>query len=48
MFNVLFLIALIVPLAMYVAGVLMLMLSIVLEHYRHRFQVRHSGEALVH
>jgi hypothetical protein len=34
LFNILFLIALIVPAAMYLVGVIVLMLSLVVKHYR--------------
>ena len=36
LFNVLFLVALLVPVTMYIAGVAVLMLSLVVKHYRGR------------
>jgi hypothetical protein len=47
LFNFLFLAALIVPAAMYVGGVIILMISLVLKHYRVT-HVPHSVEALAH
>ena len=48
LFNVLFILALFVPMAMYIAGVLILMFSIVVNHYRTMHPRAHRVEALVH
>ena len=42
LFNALFLIALFVPAAMYIAGVVILMFSIVARHYRVSFERTHT------
>ena len=49
LFNFLFLAALFVPAAMYIGGVIILMISLVVKHYRGRRVERlHSIEALAH
>lgn len=48
LFNVLFLTALIVPAAMYIIGVLILMVSLVIKHFRSTGVRTHSMEALAH
>ena len=48
LFNVLFLAALFVPAAMYIAGVIILMVSLVVKHYRATAPRRHSIEAIAH
>ena len=48
LFNFLFVIALFVPAAMYIAGVVILMVSLVVKHYRVRYERTHSLEALAH
>ena len=48
LFNVLFLVALIVPTVMYVTGVIILMISLVVKHYRTTFVHTHSIEAAAH
>ena len=48
LFNFLFLAALIVPMAMYIAGVVILMASLVVKHNRGKYARAHSIEALVH
>ena len=48
LFNVLFLAALIVPAAMYVAGVIILLGSLVVSQYRERVEHLHSIEAIAH
>jgi hypothetical protein len=48
LFNILFLIALIVPAAMYIVGVVTLMLSLVVTHYRLTHAPTHSLEAVAH
>lgn len=47
LFNFLFLAALLVPAAMYICGVLSLMISLVVKHYCFT-HVPHSTEALAH
>ena len=47
LFNVLFLVALFVPAAMYVTGVLVLMVSLVVKHYRFTASP-HPVEATAH
>ena len=47
LFDFLFIVALIVPAAMYVGGVIILMISLVVKHYRLAHQP-HSVEALAH
>ena len=46
LFNFLFLAALIVPAVMYVGGVLILMMSLVVKHYRLTHAPAHHVEAL--
>ena len=48
LFNVLFLVALFVPAAMYVGGVLVLMISLVVRHYRITAAGTHAVEATAH
>ena len=48
LFNALFLIALLVPIAMYVAGVTILMASLVWRHLATAHKRPHSVEALAH
>lgn len=48
LFNFLFLAALIVPAAMYITGVIILMLSLVVKHYRLAHAPAHPLEALAH
>ena len=48
LFNILFLAALIVPAAMYIVGVLILMISLVVKHYRAAHAPSHTIEALAH
>ena len=48
LFNVLFVAALFVPAAMYIAGVLILMLSLVVKHYRLTHAPAQRMEALAH
>ena len=48
LFNFLFLAALFVPAAMYIGGVIILMASLVLKHYRATHAAPHSVEALAH
>jgi hypothetical protein len=48
LFNFLFVVALFVPAAMCIAGVVILMSSLVLTHYRARYERTHSVEALAH
>lgn len=48
LFNFLFLVALIVPLAMYIAGVVIVMASLVVKHNRGKYARAHSIEALAH
>jgi hypothetical protein len=48
LFNVLFVAALFVPAAMYIAGVVLLMASLVLKHYRLTHRAAQPIEALAH
>ena len=48
LFNFLFLTALIVPAVMYVGGVLILMISLVVKHYRLTHAPAQQVEALAH
>lgn len=48
LFNFLFLAALIVPAAMYIAGVIILMISLVVKHYGIKATRTHSLEAIAH
>jgi hypothetical protein len=48
LFNVLFLIALFVPAAMYIGGVFVLMISLVVRHYRITATGTHVVEATAH
>jgi hypothetical protein len=48
LFNVLFLLALFVPAAMYIAGVIVLMISLVVKHYRLTHKAPQPIEALAH
>lgn len=48
LFNFLFLVALIVPAVMYITGVVILMLSLVVKHYRLTHAPSPSREALAH
>ena len=48
LFNFLFLAALFIPAAMYIGGVLILMISLVLKHFRGRYERTHSIEAIAH
>lgn len=48
LFNVLFLMALIAPAAMYIIGVIVLMISIIVKHYRGTVRHRHVIEVLAH
>jgi len=48
LFNFLFITALFVPAAMYIGGVIILMISLVLKHYRVRYERTHSIEAIAH
>jgi hypothetical protein len=49
LFNFLFIVALFVPAAMYIGGVIILMVSLVVKHYRSRHEsAPHSVEALAH
>ena len=49
LFNVLFLIALIVPTVMYITGVLCLMISLVVKHWRETSRpARATVEAIAH
>ena len=49
LFNFLFLAALFVPGAMYIGGVIVLMISLVVKHYRLKVKEHsHSIEALAH
>ena len=48
LFNFLFLAALIVPAVMYIGGVIILMLSLVVKHYRLMHRHPHAVEALAH
>ena len=49
LFNFLFVAALFVPAAMYIGGVIILMVSLVVKHYRAKHEpVSHSVQALAH
>lgn len=48
LFNFLFLAALFVPAAMYISGVIILMTSLVVKHYRATHKQPHPVEALAH
>ena len=49
LFNFLFVAALFVPALMYISGVIVLMVSLVLKHYRAKYEAAsHSIEALAH
>jgi hypothetical protein len=49
LFNFLFVAALFVPAVMYIGGVIILMISLVVKHYRgRRIERSHSIEALAH
>jgi hypothetical protein len=48
LFNFLFVAALIVPAVMYITGVTILMISLVVKHYRARAVRPHSMEAIAH
>ena len=48
LFNFLFLVALTVPAVMYITGVIILMLSLVVKHYRLTHAPSPSREALAH
>ena len=48
LFNVLFLMALFIPLAMYVVGVTVLMTAIVVKHFGARRKVSRPVEAMAH
>jgi hypothetical protein len=48
LFNFLFLAALFVPAAMYIGGVIILMISLVVKHYRVRYERSHPIEAIAH
>ena len=48
LFNVLFLAALFIPAAMYITGVVILMISLVVKHYRAAHAPSHTIEALAH
>jgi len=49
LFNFLFIAALFVPAAMYIGGVVILMVSLVLKHFRAKHEpALHSVEALAH
>jgi hypothetical protein len=48
LFNFLFLAALFVPAFMYVAGVIILMISLVVKHYGATTERTHSIEAIAH
>ena len=48
LFNFLFLVALIVPAAMYIVGVIVLMLSLVVKHYRLTHAPAQIHQALAH
>jgi hypothetical protein len=48
LFDALFLIALFVPIAMYLTGVMILMISLVLKHFSAARERSHSMEALAH
>ena len=48
LFNVLFLLALFVPLVMYVTGVVILMISIIVRHFGERARHAPQVEAIAH
>ena len=48
LFNFLFVAALFVPAAMYIGGLIVLMISLVVKDYRVRYERTHSIEALAH
>ena len=48
LFNFLFLVALIVPVVMYIVGVVILMLSLVVKHYRLTHRPSRAIEAVAH
>ena len=48
LFNFLFIVALFVPAAMYIGGVIILLTSLVVKHYRATHERSHSVEALAH
>ncbi len=48
LFDALFLIALLVPIAMYLTGLIILMASLVLKHFAAAHERPHSMEALAH
>jgi hypothetical protein len=48
LFNFLFVVALFVPAAMYITGVIILMVSLVVKHYRLTHAPAHPREALAH
>jgi hypothetical protein len=48
LFDVLFLIALILPIAMYLTGLIILMVSLVLKHFPATHERPHSMEVLAH
>jgi hypothetical protein len=48
LFNVLFVLALFVPAAMYITGVAILMTSLVVKHFRGRVTAAHPIEATAH
>ena len=48
LFNTLFILALFVPAAMYIGGVLILMASLVVKHYRLTHVPVHPVEAVAH
>ena len=48
LFDALFLIALLVPIAMYLTGLIILMVSLVLKPFAAAHERRHSMEALAH
>jgi len=48
LFNFLFIAALFVPASMYIGGVIILMISLVVKHYRATHKQPHPVEALAH
>ena len=48
LFNFLFLAALFVPAAMYIIGVIILMMSLVVKHFRATAEISHRVEAVAH
>ena len=48
LFDALFLIALLVPIAMYLTGLIILMVSLVVKHFAAAHERPHSMEALAH